>query len=97
MVKFNSGGSVDDHDLAGSNRPSKYDDLLVAVCALNHKQTLVVDREGGDLENQRLCIRQALNRYVPDDVRRIKRFEVRRTGGFDSKIVIICIIKSREG
>jgi len=98
MINFKPGGSVDEHDLAGTNRPSKYDEMIAGACRLRHKQTLVVDNDDGvQVESLRLCVRQALNRYVPDSVRAIKRFEVRKTGGFDSQVVIICIVKSREG
>ena len=97
MNNFKPGGSVDGHDLAGDDRVSKYADMISDLGRLRHKKTLLYALDEDDNpESVRLCVRQAINRYMPDDVRKIKRFEVRRHRQ-DDYIVIVCIVKSREG
>jgi hypothetical protein len=94
-INFSHSGSADDMEFARSGSPSKYDDLIDAVCRLNHKQTITVPlKPGDDAEKARLRLRQALNRYVPNEVHEYKRFEVRKSAS--GSIVIIGILLSRE-
>jgi hypothetical protein len=94
-VSFKEGGSASDLTFARAQYPSKYDALIDAASRLGHKQVLVVPVEAGETpEAKRLCIRQALNRYVSDEIRQIKRFEVRKTEG--GKLAIVAILLSRD-
>ena len=95
-IKYEASGSVEDINLAErAQLPSKYDSLIEDASALNHKQTLTIPvARNDDVERARLRIRQALNRYILDDVRAIKRFEVRKTD--NRSIVIVAILKSRD-
>lgn len=94
-TNFQQGPSANDVEFARNPYPSKYDDLIDAASRMRHKETLLVDLEEGDtVESRRLCVRQALNRYLPEEVREIKRFEVRKST--DGRIVVVCIHLSRE-
>ena len=94
-VPFEYSGSADDQEFARSSTPSKYEALIYHVCGLNHKQTVTVPvKRGDDLEKARLRVRQALNRYVPDEVREYKRFEVRKSTR--GSIVVVAILLSRD-
>jgi hypothetical protein len=94
-VNFEQSGSADDQEFARSSTPSKYENMIYAVCGLNHRQTVTVPvKRGDDLEKARLRIRQALNRYVPDEVREYKRFEVRKSTR--GSVVIVAVLLSRD-
>lgn len=94
-TSFESGPSAGDVEFARNPHPSKYDDLIYAVSRMRHKETLFVALEDGDtVESRRLCVRQALNRYLPEETREIKRYEVRKSA--DGRVVVVCIHRSRE-
>jgi hypothetical protein len=96
-MEFTQTGNVDNIELIGRGlQPSMYDDLIKSLAALNHKQTITVRvKPGNDPERSRLRIRQAINRYMPVEVREVKRFLVRKSGDLRSTI-IIAILHSRD-
>jgi len=94
-MNFQPGPPADEVDFARGPHPSKYDDLIEAVCAMRPGTTIFVDLEEDDtVESRRLCIRQALNRYLPDGVTAKKRFEVRKTE--DDCVAIVCYRQRRR-
>jgi len=97
MMKFKKTGNVDNVELAGRGlQPSIYDELIEGLAALNHKQTISIRLKPTDNpEKARLRIRQAINRYMPKEVRDVKRFLVRKSGDLRSTI-IIAILHSRD-
>jgi len=96
-ITFSKGKKADEVTFKreAGQQPSKYDDLVEAACAMKHKETIIVnvppDRE---LEKFRVSIRQALNRYIPEEVAEKKRFEVRTT--IEDQVAIVCYWASRE-
>lgn len=99
MSRFTLGGGVANHRLR--TRKSKWDDLIEAAAKLNHKQTIVWGSTKRRAEADRLCIRKAFQRFMPDSVRDKKRFEVRLTKGTQrhplvKNVLIICFLRSRE-
>lgn len=93
-VPFRPGPPLSEIEAAQPRRalPSKYGALVAAACSLRHGATLTVPMSFG-----RDRIKQALARYVPEDHKALKRFEVRvadRPGG--RAIVVACFVRSRE-
>lgn len=71
-------------------RASKYDDLIDAVSRMRFGTWIEVDvPKDTTTEAYRACVRQALNRYLPDDVRERKRYVVRNLP--NGKVGINCL------
>ena len=81
------------HFAPRKKRASKYADMIAKASRLRHKQTLEVMSQCGYVNSDRLCIRQALNRYISDEIKEIKRFVVR--AGL-TRVIIVCHHLSRE-
>lgn len=65
-------------DVQLPTRPSKYDELIDKASRMRTNTWLEIDVPSGTTQSAfRACVRQALNRYIPDDVRSRKCFVVR--------------------
>lgn len=83
-ISFSKAGTVDDLEFTRSSgaMPSKYDALVEAVAKLRHRGVILVEvPQGKDPKLFRGAIKQAIVRYVPEDVSKSKKFEVRLTKG----------------